>query len=51
FSKDLNNTLFLYNKIYDKLEIPKPMKDFKINNVHAIYFLQNWKQKMNFVQK
>ena len=51
FLKDLNNTLFLYNKIYDKLEIPKPMKDFKINNVHAIYFLQNWKQKMNFVQK
>ena len=43
--KDANNTLFLYHKIYEHLKIKPANKDLKINNIHALYFLENLKEK------
>lgn len=42
---DANNSLFLYQKIYEKLKTKPIKKDLKINNVHARYFLENLKEK------
>lgn len=43
-SRDINNTLFLYEELYKRLENPPAEKDFKINNIHALYLLQNLKE-------
>lgn len=40
---DVNNSLYLYERIYEKLNQKPIAKDFKINNIHALYFLQNLK--------
>ncbi len=45
FSKDVNNTLFLYEEIYKNLGNKPLEKDFRINNIHALYLLQNLKEK------
>lgn len=37
---DSNNTLYLYNCMYQKLKSKPTEKDFKINNIHALYFLE-----------
>ena len=42
---DSNNTLFLYQKIYEQLKTKPAKKDLKINNIHALYFLENLKEK------
>lgn len=47
--KDINNTLHLYHELYQRLENPKPYKDFKINTIHAFYFLQKIKKTLNFI--
>lgn len=44
-SKDVNNTLFLYEEIYKRLKDKPAEKDFRINNIHALYLLQNVKEK------
>ncbi len=44
-SKDVNNTLFLYEQIYNRLKEKPAAKDFRINNIHALYLLQNLKEK------
>lgn len=44
-SKDVNNTLFLYEEIYKRLKEKPEEKDFRINNIHALYLLQNLKEK------
>ncbi len=43
--KDANNTLYLYQKIYEQLKTKPAKKDLKINNIHALYFLENLKEK------
>ena len=42
---DVNNSLYLYNRIFDILNKKPLTKDFKINNIHAEYFLQKLKEK------
>jgi hypothetical protein len=44
-SKDVNNTLFLYEEIYKRLKEKPADKDFRINNIHALYLMQNLKEK------
>ena len=44
-SKDVNNTLFLYEEIYKRLKDKPAEKDFRINNIHTLYLLQNLKEK------
>lgn len=44
-SRDVNNTLFLYEELYKQLKTQVPQKDFRINNIHALYLLQNLKEK------
>ena len=44
-SKDYNNTLYLYEELYNRLSEKPAEKDFRINNIHALYFLQNLKDK------
>ncbi|MCC6514937.1 MAG: 7-cyano-7-deazaguanine synthase [Chitinophagales bacterium] len=46
-NKDVNNTLYLYNKIYEQVKDKPIEKDFRINNIHARYFLQTLKNKYN----
>lgn len=41
---DSNNTLFLYNKVYNSLLSKPKIKDFRINNIHAQYLLEKLKQ-------
>ena len=43
-SKDANNTLFLYEEIYKQLKEKPAEKDFRINNIHALYFLEKLKE-------
>ncbi len=43
-NKDANNTLFLYNDIYNKLNDTSISKNYKINDIHALYLLQQLKQ-------
>jgi asparagine synthase (glutamine-hydrolysing) len=43
-SKDANNTLFLYEEIYKRLKEKPTEKDFRINNIHALYFLEKLKE-------
>jgi asparagine synthase (glutamine-hydrolysing) len=40
---DVNNTLYLYEKIYCSLNNKPDSKDYKINNIHAVYFLEKIK--------
>jgi len=44
-NKDTNNTLFLYKEIYKRLIHPPNEKNFRINNIHALYLLQTLKQE------
>jgi asparagine synthase (glutamine-hydrolysing) len=39
--KDVNNTVFLYNQIFEKLKNKPTTKDYKINHIHALYLLEN----------
>lgn len=41
---DVNNTLYLYEKIFKKLVQKPSVKDYKINNIHAAIFLENFQQ-------
>jgi asparagine synthase (glutamine-hydrolysing) len=41
---DPNNTIYLYNKLYNALENKPKFKDFRINNIHVLYFLEKLKQ-------
>lgn len=43
-SKDNNNTLYLYHAIYNKLKKKPISLDFRINNIHSLYLLQNLQQ-------
>ncbi|MFN8282056.1 MAG: asparagine synthase-related protein [Chitinophagales bacterium] len=45
---DANNSLFLYQKIFENLKNKPAKKDLKINNIHALYFLENLKEKQQF---
>ncbi len=38
--RDPNNTLYLYERIYDQLKTKPALKDYKINNIHALYLLE-----------
>lgn len=42
---DANNSLFLYQQIFERLKTKPINKDLKINNIHALYFLENLKEK------
>lgn len=43
-NKDANNTLFLYDAIYNRLNDTSISKNYKINDIHALYLLQQLKQ-------
>lgn len=40
---DINNTFYLYNALYNCTKEHPFIKDYKINNIHALYLLQNLK--------
>ncbi len=42
---DSNNTLYLYRAILDKMQFPPATPDFRINNIHALYFLEKLQDK------
>ena len=42
---DVNNGLYLYERMYDQLNQKPERKDFRINNIHAVYFLEKLKEK------
>ncbi len=44
---DSNNTLYLYHCIYKSLNTKPSTKDYKINNIHALYFLEQLLEKKN----
>ena len=44
-AKDENKTLSLYEEIYKRLKEKPADKDFRINNIHALYLMQNLKEK------
>jgi len=37
---DVNNSLYLYENIFNKLVQKPTVKDYKINNIHAVFFLE-----------
>lgn len=45
-NRDNNNTLYLYDAIYEKLNVKPTNKDFRINNIHLLYLLQNLQQDL-----
>lgn len=42
--KDVNNTHFLYEKLYRSIKNKPQKKNYKINELHALYFLERLKQ-------
>ncbi|HOU47129.1 MAG TPA: hypothetical protein PLL99_04950, partial [Chitinophagales bacterium] len=42
---DINNTFYLCNELYNCTKNHTFLKDYKINNIHALYLLQNLKDK------
>ena len=45
-AKNDNNTLFLYHELYKRMKTQPKQKDYKINNIHAQYFLQNLREEI-----
>lgn len=41
---DPNNTLYLYEAIYERLKDKPEVKDYLVNNIHALYFLEKLKE-------
>ncbi|MDB5228222.1 MAG: hypothetical protein JWN78_2415 [Bacteroidota bacterium] len=41
---DPNNTLFLYESIYERLKDKPENKDFLVNHIHVLYFLEKLKE-------
>lgn len=42
---DPNNSYYLYEELYKRLKNKPPLKDFRINNIHAYYFLEKMEEK------
>ncbi len=42
---DPNNSYYLYEEMYKRLKKKPPFKDFRINNIHAYYFLEKMEEK------
>ena len=43
---DVNNTRFLYEFIYKKLKNTPPQKNYKINEIHALFLLESLKNEL-----
>ncbi|MEZ5026991.1 MAG: asparagine synthase-related protein [Chitinophagales bacterium] len=48
-NKDVNNSLYLYNAIYERLNIQPTERNFKINDIHSLYLLQKIKENCSSI--
>lgn len=46
--RDTNNTLYLYEAIYKRLNVKPARKDYRINNIHALYLLSELEENHQF---